>query len=484
MNFLENKAVKILPLIVSLFFFGALWLLDFPKPYDDDLFYCGAGLNMAAGGDFSNPLLERQHFPGHYFFIYPPIHSYAIAGWMKIFGIGARSLTGFQNLMYFLTAAATIPVLRRCKAPVWLEFLVPLGVSAAFLPIGLRPEPLSVALTMVGFAMIECGSCRSMPVLLAFLLMFLGGATAPRLTLFAGVLVLMAGFRLWQNSTARGWKRWLFCLSGFGALLIVSLIFLLMISFRLEEFLKTFHLHSHRLDGTKFHLLKVYFRDELGSAQLPLFFLAPFLLLFALRQSKDELFYRGALIAFAFFLTGLIGGIGHGSTWYAVLMLFFLAAFISKNSVRHEIFLPVTLSLVLLLANGKSLMNAAGILSGEIQSDRGGQYAEAKRLGSTPEHPVLVDDLAARYAFDYKIPRGFIDFRFSAPFPGKGVSEFFQRQDVYVVSYAGVDYLTGCTLLDFPPPPRWSPLALARWSFDRHPCSVFIIPAKDCKGLR
>src|SRR5277367_424148 len=117
MNFPENKTARFLPLVASLFFFATLWSLDFPKPYIDDLFYCGAGLNLAGGGDFSNPLLERQHFPSHYFFLYPPIHSYAIAGWMKMFGIGARSLTGFQNLMYFLTAATTIAILRRHKAP-------------------------------------------------------------------------------------------------------------------------------------------------------------------------------------------------------------------------------------------------------------------------------------------------------------------------------------------------------------------------------
>jgi hypothetical protein len=490
MNFLENKPAKILPLLVSILFFGALWQLDFPKPFIDDLGYCGAGLNLAAGADFSNPLGERQHFPSHYFFVYPPIHSYAIAGWMKIFGIGARSLTGFQNMMYLLTALATIAILRRHKAPGWLEFLAPLGVSAAFLPIGLRPEPLSVALTMMGFAIIECGYSRSVPVFFAFLLMFLGGTTAPRLTLFTGTLVLLAGFHLWQNSPAPGWKRWSFCLSGLGALLIAGFIFFLFIGFRPGEFWQTFHInmHAHLTEGTKFQLLKKYFCGFLGKTQLPLFFLPPMLLLIGLRQSKDELFYCGTFIAVAFFLTALIGGIGHGSTWYAVLMMFCLAAFISRNASRHKGIMPVVLSLVLLLANVKSLMNVAGILSGEIQNDRGGQFAEAVKLRSTPEHPVLVDEAVARYVFDYRIPRGFIDFPFSAPFPGEGVKDFFQRQDVYVVSSENIGYLKEYTRLDFPPLPKWSLLGLARWSlnwsFDKHPCSVFVIPAETCRSLR
>src|SRR5271169_406830 len=85
----------------TLIFFLLLWFWDFPKPMCDDLFYSGAGLNLAQGGDLSNPLLARQEFPGHLFLIYPPVHSYVLAGWLKIFGISAASMTGFQMLVYF-----------------------------------------------------------------------------------------------------------------------------------------------------------------------------------------------------------------------------------------------------------------------------------------------------------------------------------------------------------------------------------------------
>ena len=483
-----NKTGKFFPMILSLFFFVTLWSLDFPKPYIDDLFYCGAGLNLAGGGDFSNPLLERQHFPSHYFFVYPPIHSYAIAGWMKIFGIGARSLTGFQNMMLFLTAVATLAILRGHKAPLWLEFFIPVGVSAS-LAVGLRPEPLSVALTMIGFAMIECG-CRGISVFLAFLLMFLGGETAPRLTLFASALVLLAGFRLWQTSTAPGWKRWSFCIYGLGAALVAGFIFLLMIHFQLREFLQTFHFHAHRVEGGKIQILKKLFFENLGKTQLPLFFLTPIFFLFALWQPKNELFLRAIFIAAAFFLTALIGGIGHGSAWYAVLMMFFLAASASINAARFRRPFFAALLLVLLLAASRNLTNVMGILSGEIQSDRGGQYAEALRLRSTPEHPVVVDSSMARYVYDYKIPRGFIDFGFSAPFPGFSVADFFQRQDIYVVSPEDVAYLKFRTRLDYPPMPQWSPFGvsrlpfLGRWVLYKHPCLTFVIPAETCGGLR
>jgi hypothetical protein len=489
MNVFGSKTAGRWPLILSFVFFAALWALDFPKPYFDDLFYCGAGLNLAQGGDFSNPLLARQNFPNHFFFVYPPIHSYAIAGWMKLFGVGARSLTAFQDLMYVLIAAATLAVLRRLKVPVWLEFLVPLGVAGAFLPMGLRPEPLSVALTMTGFAMIEGGCRKNAPVFIAFLLLLLGGATAPRLTLFSGALVLLAGYRLWQNSTAPGWKRWSFCLCALGAMLVAIFIFLLMIGFRPHEFLETFHFHARRLDAGKIQLLEKYFHD-VGKTQLPVFFLAPIVFLFSLRQPKNELFYCGAIIAVAFLSTAMIGGIGHGSAWYAVLMMLFLTAAISRNGVRHKVCLPAALFLVLFVASGKSLMNVAGIFYGDISSGRGGQYEEALQLHSTPEHPVLVDFSVARYVYDYKIPAGFLDFEFSAPFPGIGVTDYFQHQDIYVVSPENVDNLKCWTRLDVPRMQEWSFCGvsrlpfLGRWTLYRHPGEAFVIPAENCGGLR
>ena len=177
--------------------FISLWLMDFPKPMVDDLFYTGAGINLAQGGDLSNPLLARQEFPSHFFFVYPPLHSYLLAGWLKIFGINALSMTAFVSLMYFITAAATIAILWRHKAPLWLEWLAPLGVSASLLTVGLRSEPLSIALTMAGFAIFECGRKRPVSLLLAFLLMVMGASAAPRMALFSGALILLAANRLW-----------------------------------------------------------------------------------------------------------------------------------------------------------------------------------------------------------------------------------------------------------------------------------------------
>ena len=73
---IRSKNFFLPALLWALVFFGFLWVLDFPKPMVDDLFYTRAGVNLAGKADPCNPLLARQEFPSHYFFVYPPLHSF------------------------------------------------------------------------------------------------------------------------------------------------------------------------------------------------------------------------------------------------------------------------------------------------------------------------------------------------------------------------------------------------------------------------
>ena len=259
-----------LSLAGTLVFFIFLWTLDFPKPMNDDMFYCGAGLNLAQGGDLANPLLARQEFPGHSFFIYPPVHSFVLAGWLKIFGISAASMTGFQLLLYAACAAATIIFLRRHGAPVWLEWVVPLGVGAAFLGFGLRPESLAAALTMTGFVLLECRGKAAWARFAGFFLLSLGMAAAPRTAPFGAALLLLAGYNhLWRGPGEAGGKNYLRWLLGATGALAAFLAFLAMIHFQVVEFWRTFHFYAQLVGGSKLQLLAMFFTRYLGITQWP-----------------------------------------------------------------------------------------------------------------------------------------------------------------------------------------------------------------------
>src|SRR6516165_719706 len=104
--FSRGNTKVFIPICVAFAFYFFLWLMDFPKPWGDDLFFCGSALNLTNGGHFTNPFINW--LPGQPFFFQPPVHSYVLAAWLKVFGVSAGSLTGFQVLMYFFAAAAIV----------------------------------------------------------------------------------------------------------------------------------------------------------------------------------------------------------------------------------------------------------------------------------------------------------------------------------------------------------------------------------------
>lgn len=468
-----------LSVLGALVFFWCLWHWDFPKPMCDDLFYSGSGLNLAEGGDLSNPLLIRQHFPEHLFLIYPPIHSYALAGWLKVFGINAAAMIGFQILMYIIVAVATISFLRREKAPNWLEWIIPPAVACAFINYGLRPEPLAAALTMWGFAWAWQRNWSSL--FPGFFLMALGAATAPRITLFSASLILVAGLHVCRDASSSKRRMATSIPVAAAGILTAFLVFLVCLDFRLAEFWRAFHHYSQLVSGSKWQLLIVFFKAYVGVTQWLVFPLFLVLLMISIRAPWHPLKQVGVIMAATFLPVALIGGLGDGTLWFALLGVFALAAAVLNSNITKfsKALLTCSLLIVILFANIKMLLNIAGIVSGNIITDTGVSQEEALALRSTTEHPVLVDEFAARYVYDYRIPSGFIYWPFSVPFPVKEpVETKLYPEDVYVLGPLYVDRLVDRYLFKMPPRPMWG-FWQKRWSFYRHPRAVYVIPANE-----
>ena len=375
-----------------------LWALDFPKPMNDDMFYCGAGLNLAQGGGLANPLLARQQFPGRWYFIYPPVYSYALAGWLKIFGISAGAMTGFQLLMYFISAAATIILLRRNAAPVWLEWMAPLAAGAAFLAFGLRPEAFAVALTMTGFALVESPTARLWTVFPGCFLLALGAASAPRTAPFAAALLLLFAFSRFRRGPDYHAKTAACRLLATAGVLAAFLVFLAMIHFQLAEFWRVFRFYAQLVGGSKLRLLALFFTRYLGVTQWPV--VAALLVAFtwSLRGKHDRLFRTAMVLAAALPVGFVIGAIGNGTFWYVILMLLLLTASILKNQpagLRGRALAAVVIG-SLLLANIRTFVDLAGILSGNVDSKPSPIAAEIRALPCTPEHPLLIDEPVVR----------------------------------------------------------------------------------------
>jgi len=463
-----------------MFIFGALLFLDFPKPGLDDLFFVGTSLNLAQGGDYSNPLLERQQFSSHFYFVHTPTYSFALAGWLKIFGVSTFSLLGFQLLMYLLICGAVMAILRRSGASVIVEWLVPLGVAAAFLPEGLRPEPASVALTMCGFALIRCGGIGVVSVFSGFFLMILGASIAERLSLFSGALLVAAIFDLRKQGVTPIRSA---MLAG-SAMLIVCIMLMDFIGFKLGEFWHTFHFcAAGRLDSGALASITGYFRS-LSVIQWPLVLLGIACLALLPRLWKNELARISIFLLGAFLATAFIGALGHGAIWYVILMLLVTsAAGVKQISTKWSLTLPWLVAVALLIANSRNVIYAAGIVSGKIRSDKGNRLAETRATRATREHQVLIDSETARYVFDYRIPQNFLDWNFSSTFPGTlPTDDGMHPGDIYLIGPDSVDWLNLKTHLNLEMP-KWAPLG-SKKSFHEFPQWAYLIRPEYCDGLK
>jgi heme/copper-type cytochrome/quinol oxidase subunit 2 len=456
----------------------------------------GAALNLASGGDFSNPLIVRQEFPSHYYFVYPPLHSYVFAGWFKLFGISAASVTAFPILCCFVISAATILILRRHRASVWLEWFVPLGVTFGIMYLGLRPEPLGVALAMSGFALTDADAThkRAANQFTGLLLLIFGASAAPRVTLFVVSLAVYAGYRTWQ-AAANSRERWRVAIWWFAAVSIAFLAFLAMIDFRLGEFLSTFHHHAAgRLYKHRFTAVGKYLFEYLGYLQIPIILLPLALLVWALKKPKDDLSRPAFFIAGAIPFVLWTGGLGSGTAWWAFLMLVLLAGSLLRTLPRaRAITLQVVIFLVLAVINRKDFAQCWGKISGNILPDQGAQFAAAKNLQSTPEHPLLVDGWVARYVYDYRLPKDAVDAEWCVRFPGAGPGSYrlpndsspqLRKGDIFVVGNYMRRSLEIYTYLDPLPPPKWNAFGLPQLAFEKYPRWVYIIPSEDCKDVR
>jgi hypothetical protein len=329
---------------------------------------------------------------------------------------------------------------------------------------------------------------------LGFFLLFLGGSAAPRLALFIAALVLYAGYCAWrQAATPR--ERWNTVIRWVTALLVTGFLFLLMIDFRVSEFLRLFHYHAAgRISKDKLWMIKTYFMGYLGYFQWPLVALPFVLLIWSLRKPKDYLSRTAFCLAAITPIAVYSGGLGSGTAWWAFLVMVLLAGSLVKTiSRRAGIILQVAIFLILAVINRKIAAESLGIITGHITKEQGDIAAVAQKMRPTREHPILTDAWAARYLYDYHLPEGMLDAEWSVRFPGAGPGAYtsagdpgpqLRKGDIYVVSFAMRKNLQIYTLLQKTKDPTWKAFGLSQLAFEPNPHFIYIIPSEDCKDVR
>jgi len=331
--------------------------------------------------------------------------------------------------------------------------------------------------------LLESGGINAWVVFGGFLLLSLGVASAPRTAPFGAALLLFAAYNhLWRGpGEAESKNHWRWAMGGAGAL-AAFLVFLAMIHFHVVEFWRTFHFYAQLVGGSKLQLLALFFTRYLGVTQWPAVAVLICVFVLSLRRPWDHLARAGMCLAVMIPVGGIIGGLGNGTFWYVILILLFLTGSELKQPGsgfrRNAIIVMVAGSL--LLANIKTFVNIAGILTGKVDSKPSANLAEISALRSTTEHPLLIDEPVARYVFDYRLPAGALDWTFSAPFPKQLAFETdLQRGDIFLLGPLWAQRLSDKGLAK-ESPEMWAPLPSRQWAFFRHPRDVYLIRAADC----
>ncbi len=416
-------------LLLTGFALGLFWLLlaahGFPPPSEDDLYFIGAALNLAQGGEFVNPLLGRwAEQTVERFFVQPPFHSYVLAGWLLLTGISTQSLLAFQALCHLSISLFTALILRAYRYPLWANGAIALPLAFWLAARGLRPEALAMAFLAaglwfltrdrpwrygLGFALLGA-SLLSLPVNLVFS------------TALGGMLVVS---QAWQRQRQQGLTL------GYGlprlaallgAIALDFLLLLLCLQFRLGQFLADFTWHAalRRAPLGRFweavgFLLDIGYNQALLGSLGALYGLLLGLLVWRWSAAPLTLKVPSLTLAIAtpLSLFAYANTLTYQLNFFCWLGVVLLLAQLPLGS-RARLGL-VTLGALVLLINQSP--NVVALLAQERTVDPAQVAMMHQYIQQHPEKTYLIDSTTARLAFDYRLPPRVLDWGFSTGDP-------------------------------------------------------------------
>lgn len=387
--------------------FAALWAVGFPLPHVDDIFYAAGGIELGRSGELACPPVREVMlalYGTERFYTLPPLHAYLLAPWTLLFGVSSASLRGFQVLGGLVVGLVLYGFVRRAGGGRLLGALA----IAALLPIllgnGLRPEIAGMALLALGqVAMVHptrAGVAAGV---------FLTGASAlchPYNAAIATPFCLWQGVRL-----ARAWRRGTgpAPVEVAGSLLLgglaVAALFFAIIRGEVREFLHVFRTHLGLISayaGQPGMLLACLGCGWEPILKAPLAVLAVGTVLWALGGDPR----RGAglripVVVFGAFLGAGLALFPMRTAFYlqaaGVLLVTGVAARTFSGKVARA--LGITGWACVLVGSLPWWMGAACFVVARppVPADLlGTEVLGARR--------ICVDAVAARYAFDYRLP--------------------------------------------------------------------------------
>lgn len=420
---LDSRLLKfwlavIFPIII---FWLILYSLGYPPPYPDDLFFTGAAINLAKGGDFVNPLLAQwSEQTAERFFVQPPFHSYVLAAWLSLAGINTQSLLFFQCLCYITFSIFTALILRRYRIPSGGIYAVILCFAAWMFNVGFRQDTLGMVFLAIGLWFLT----RDRPLSYFWGFCFLGSylLTTPLAIVYAPVLGLSI---LWANGQGYNGNLKKYLLPRFGVLLLAIattfFLFLWAVNFQPGQFFADLSWHASLRRSSIFQAisgalwtLQVGYGEIIYGSVLCLFMVLLILLFWQWRSNTKLL--KSMVLSLSLCLIFNILAYSNSVTgiflFFLWLTIIIILAKIQIKPILKKVLIGITF-FIFLINNSLIFVTLAG-----SHTTPTSQYQEARDLvNENPQQQYLIDEVTARFVFDYQLPENSIDWNFSNKAP-------------------------------------------------------------------
>lgn len=402
-----------------LVFWLGLYCSGFPHPFGDDLFYIGAAINLIKTGEFINPLLSMwAPETVDRFLVTPPFHSYTLAGWITLFGDRTVSLLFFQCVCYIVFCTFTAAILRHYRFSDASIFVLPIIYATWMSLVGLRPDALGMAYLAIGLWCLTQDSILRYGLGFSFLGAALG--TLPVLVTYAvplSFVILLLNLRQQKKLTVQYFGLRLGAL--LGAIALIAFFLLWAINFELAQFLADMAWHaSFRVPAPENIIPQILFDIRVGYGEIiygTLYF--TLLLCLALLIGSSHLGHpkkQKILVLVGALCVAMAGNLWiyastlkmsvHFFCWLAIVMIAFNLQLPAK--LRAGLWMLCLVTLV--------IYQSQAIIArvGQKEPDRAQHQEILHWVQAHPQRHYAIDEVAARFVFDYDFPPHASDWRF------------------------------------------------------------------------
>ncbi len=418
-KFLITVAIPIITFWTVLFLFG------YPLPYGDDLYFTGAAINLANGGEFTNPFLEGWNavFKSGKFYYQPPFYSFTLAAWLKLAGISTTSLLFFQYLCYNIFCLYFALLLRFYTFPRITAFCATVLFAAwhcnpnPYYSTGFRQDALGMAYLALGLWLLTKDNWWR--YFLGF--SFVGSAvfTSPITLAYAipfGVAIPAINFIYRQKEKVNIHKYFLTRgLVILVASVLVFTLFLLCINFDLQGFWSDFYFHASFKRASYIEAIPQFLK-LIGRAygiilNVPSYVI--FVVLFIVTFRKHLLISKHQKILIVGLTIGIILNIFlyAAAIWFAFFFCWVgIVLMISLLGKQTKIRFYASVLAILLYLISQSL-NIVSLIGREYVPES--EYQKVREIViDNPNRKFAIDEVAARFVFDYKLPKNTISWNF------------------------------------------------------------------------